>query len=398
MNAMRRLAANFSELFCCNCEAFDNESVRNLHCGFSESLTCRGCEYCHRPSVRTHQYGFQEAERWSGSYTYYCPKGLTFCTFVGESDEGKICGIILGPCILGEPQDLSLAGTSVAFNWGLGSLPVFTPQQMNNLSGIGLMSVRGVTAGRAGHRSAYDQSEFLNELYGLRGQVEQGDRDYSYILHVEERIKSMIKSMDAEGAQKLLNDMVGRIYLQCHFDLDEVKTRCIELAAVLSRTAIDGGVEMGRIFHFSTGFLRQVNEVKSIDELCEWMSDILHSFMDAMFDFSKIKHADAVYKTMSYIRIHWQERPTLEDISRSVFLSKSYLSMLFKQETGMGISTFLNQVRIEHSKELLTTTGMSLAAIATECGFNDQSYYTKVFQKCVGISPKKYRSKQVSVQ
>ena len=67
--------------------------------------------------------------------------------------------------------------------------------------------------------------------------------------------------------------------------------------------------------------------------------------------------------------------------------------MLVKQETGIGISEFTNQVRIEHSKKLLTTTDLSIAAIASECCFHDQSYYTKVFQKMVGVSPKKYRDR-----
>ncbi len=374
----------------CGCRGTAPSEVEELLCGFSLSAVCRACPLRADAGVRTHQYGFQEAGRWGDSYVYYCPKGLTFCAFLaGPGREG----MILGPVILGELQDLLLEGESPAFRAGAAALRCFPPERMGSLIEVGLAAVRGAALGQ-GRQSDYDQGDFLNALYVIQAQYPL-DGDYSYIPRAEEEMRTLVRNMDQPGVQRLLNELLGRIYLQSYCNLDEVKTRCVELIVVLSRTVTDAGVEMGRLFHFSTDFLRQISSLQTIDALCEWMSEVLHSFMDAAFRFAGIKHADAVYKTMQYIRSNWRDRPSLDEIARHAYLSKSYLSMLFKQETGVGISEYINQVRIDHSKKLLAGTDMSIAAIAAECGFHDQSYYTKVFQKMAGLSPKKYRNQRV---
>jgi len=390
---MERLAANVQKLFSCPCRAVDAESAKTLLCGFSETPACAACPYRADPEQRTHQYGLKEAVRWGGSYIYYCPKGLTFSAFLSDGAEGN--GLIVGPVILGEPQDIGLDEENRAFLAGVWKLCVFSPERIGCLNEVVLLASAGADS-RVERDRTYDQAAFLNELYTIRGQLQQTDQqtDVGYILRSEEEMKTLVRNMDKPGVQKLLNELLGRVYLQSYYNLDEVKARCIELVVVLSRTVTGAGAEMGQIFHFSPDFLRRISGFTTIDSLCAWMSEILHDFIDTLFSYSSIKHADAVYKTMSYIRAHWRERPSLEDIASHVYLSRSYLSMLFKQETGIGISEFINRVRIEQSKNMLTSTELSIAAIASECCFHDQSYYTKVFQRVVGVSPKKYRDKQ----
>ena len=72
-------------------------------------------------------------------------------------------------------------------------------------------------------------------------------------------------------------------------------------------------------------------------------------------------------------------------------MSRSYLSKLFKDETGYSLFSYINHVRIEKSKELLLNDTISLVDVAGLCGFEDQSYFTKVFKKETGISPKRFR-------
>ena len=81
----------------------------------------------------------------------------------------------------------------------------------------------------------------------------------------------------------------------------------------------------------------------------------------------------------------------LEEIAASTYLSKTYLSSLFKKETRYSISEYINIVRIERSKSLLMEENLSIIEIANLCGFEDQSYFTKVFKNIVGITPKKFR-------
>ena len=72
-------------------------------------------------------------------------------------------------------------------------------------------------------------------------------------------------------------------------------------------------------------------------------------------------------------------------------LHPAYFSSIFKQCSGSSFKEYLNMVRVEESKRLLSNTEYSIIDIAVACGFDDQSYFSKVFKKYTGMSPKQYR-------
>ena len=85
------------------------------------------------------------------------------------------------------------------------------------------------------------------------------------------------------------------------------------------------------------------------------------------------------------------EKITLEDVAAEIFLSSAYFSKIFKEQTGFNFSQYLNKLRIEKSKSLLRNSRLPLVDIAGMVGYEDQSYFTKVFKKITGNSPGKYR-------
>ena len=78
-------------------------------------------------------------------------------------------------------------------------------------------------------------------------------------------------------------------------------------------------------------------------------------------------------------------------MARRVYLSPAYFSRVFKEETGEAFTAYLNRVRIDRSKELLRHKSIRLTDIALLVGFEDQSYYSKLFKKLEGISPLRFR-------
>lgn len=83
-------------------------------------------------------------------------------------------------------------------------------------------------------------------------------------------------------------------------------------------------------------------------------------------------------------------------LAEAVYLTTSYLSGLFKKETGTNISKYIRTVRIEASRELLRDTRLQLREVAQSIGYSDANYYAKIFRKEVGISPSEYRERQLS--
>lgn len=82
---------------------------------------------------------------------------------------------------------------------------------------------------------------------------------------------------------------------------------------------------------------------------------------------------------------------SLKSVAEAVGLSPAYLSALFKKETGQNLSEYLTQVRIEHSKELLCRTNKLIYEVADAVGFRDYRYFSQIFKKHVGQTPKQFQ-------
>ncbi|MDU1845401.1 MAG: PocR ligand-binding domain-containing protein [Niallia nealsonii] len=92
-----------------------------------------------------------------------------------------------------------------------------------------------------------------------------------------------------------------------------------------------------------------------------------------------------------YIFKNKGEKFSQHKIADLCHISSSYFSRLFVKETGMNFSTFISLQKIEWSKQLLEKTGLSIAQISDELGFNEPGYYIKIFKKYENVTPNVYR-------
>lgn len=110
---------------------------------------------------------------------------------------------------------------------------------------------------------------------------------------------------------------------------------------------------------------------------------------------SKVQREDisnyVIKKAINYIREHYQEGITLEEMSGELDITPEYLSTLFTREVGIKFSVFLKQFRISHAKRLLRGTDKKIYEIAQEVGYSDSKYFQRVFKEEIGVSPGEYR-------
>lgn len=99
-----------------------------------------------------------------------------------------------------------------------------------------------------------------------------------------------------------------------------------------------------------------------------------------------------VREATKYIKNNFMENLTLANVADHVHLNASYLSMLFKKETGQNYMAFLTDCRIEEAKKLLKDSSMSVAEICYAVGYTDKKHFSRLFIKNVGIRPTAYRS------
>lgn len=92
-----------------------------------------------------------------------------------------------------------------------------------------------------------------------------------------------------------------------------------------------------------------------------------------------------------YIGEHYREALTLDDVSAIAGLSPTYLSTVFKKDTGMTFLEYLSKVRMDMAKQLLKETTCTVADICERVGYSDVRYFTKIFTKYSGLKPNEYR-------
>lgn len=92
-----------------------------------------------------------------------------------------------------------------------------------------------------------------------------------------------------------------------------------------------------------------------------------------------------------YIHAHFQEQISVESLAESLHLNRSYLSTLFRAHSGMSIMQYLQHYRILHAITLLERSNKSIKEIASDVGFSDAMYFSRLFKKHTGMTPSEYR-------
>lgn len=110
-------------------------------------------------------------------------------------------------------------------------------------------------------------------------------------------------------------------------------------------------------------------------------------FLRLCFKAGRSRHSDLVDEVVLFVFENYMKRITLEELAEHVNFSVSYISRVFMREIGVSVTAFINRVRIERAKGLLMNKSIPLVDIANLSGFEDQSYFSKVFRKVVGVPP-----------
>jgi two-component system response regulator YesN len=352
------------------------------------------------------RYGLSQAERFGGCYVYLCPSSLFFLSAVVRLDAASAGSLAAGPALLVDREEI-LAETrpcaegAAAFAAALDALPALEPRRAKALADI-LAALAAAAGGELEGRAdpeavaAFDEaraSERLREIRAAWGSEEgaglRGARGYPF--HKERELLAMVASGDGSGARGLLNEILGSVFFEGSGELEEVRARALEIAALLSRAAFEGGALPEELFGASEDFMRRVSSSGSVDEIAARLAGVLGRFADSVMPLGGARHAQALRRARRAIRERLAEDLRLEDAAREAGLSPSYFSAVFKAETGEGFAACLAAARVARAKELLKEPSIPLVEVAGMVGFHDQSYFGRVFKSLVGMTPGRYR-------
>ena len=216
-----------------------------------------------------------------------------------------------------------------------------------------------------------------------------------YPMKKEKELVARIKLDDRIGAKTILNKLVGEILFENSENGDVRKARILELIVVISRAAVEAGANMEKLLGLNYKYICELSEINEEETLYKWMIKVFSSFMEEVSNSSNKKNMAIVERAMKCMRTNYNKNLTLGKIAKAACVNTYYLSHLFKKELGMTVVDYLTKVRIEEAKRLLQNDRMSIIEIALEVGYEDQSYFSKVFKKSEHTTPMTYRKKNL---
>ncbi len=188
--------------------------------------------------------------------------------------------------------------------------------------------------------------------------------------------------LDSEGVGILSRNLVTN--MKYHF---------VITTAMITRLCQQKGMELEQAFRLSDFYIRKLDDVHAIDDIHKLHDVMVMDFTEKMrrlrLNDTNSKHVNAC---KAYIYAHIKTRITIEDLADELGVSSSYLSRLFKKETGSAISTYIREQKIEMAKNLLRYSDCSIIDIANRLSFSSQSHFIQQFRETVGMTPKKYRN------
>ena len=174
--------------------------------------------------------------------------------------------------------------------------------------------------------------------------------------------------------------------------VQNTKNYCIIMNTLLRKAAENGGVHPVYLDTQSSAFAHKIEKMTSSAEASSLMTDMFRSYCRLVRKHSMKHYSPPIQKVVAAIDFDLTANLTLSSLATMQNISPSYLSALFKQEVGKTLTEYVNSKRIERAMQLLETTRLQVQTIAQNCGILDVHYFSKIFKKTTGMTPKEYRA------
>lgn len=136
--------------------------------------------------------------------------------------------------------------------------------------------------------------------------------------------------------------------------------------------------------------LKKIPTSENISELKGWLERLLESIQQSP---GQKRYSEMVQQVLDILAERYMEDLTVKSVAEELHVNAVYLGQLFKKETERSFAQFLNQIRMKKAQNLLLYTTDTINEIAEETGYNNTNYFSKMFKKLNGLSPKEFRDK-----
>lgn len=208
-----------------------------------------------------------------------------------------------------------------------------------------------------------------------------------------EKGSSILKAGDSAKMESFVRQLFSQLAASRNASLRYCRNVCMQLALL-------GSGLLDELEMHNEEWLRRDLELSERISRLETMEDLenaLNAYFAALCEAVRSKRDSRlsylVDRIRQYVAANYAQEINIEDIAKHVYLTSTYVCLLFKQETGETINDYVTKVRMEQAKAMLADLKYKLYDISRAVGYNDSSYFSKVFKRYTGLTPTEYRGK-----
>lgn len=375
-----------------------------------------GCDFCRKAGAGREEkllkscrqkmaQAVEESFRWGEGYITTCPLGFVLFAVPIVQHKKLRGGFISGFAIFAEMKEDFAEEVSVNLaKFGAAARPL----------GLKAKGIRNISLKKA--KEAVSQLMSLTQKYEMNDLAFLKERNEKYvqqykianfleklkrenpdiarkILDKQDEIIQKVKLGDRAGAREILNEFLGTIFFESGMNFEVIKVRIIELIVMISRAAIEAGVGAQELLGLNYSYLTELSKVTDLEELLFKVTRVLENFIAKVSLGKEKKRKVRCQRMRDFIHRNFTRKITAQDVAKEAGLSVGRALHLFREETGMALTGYINKMKVDYGKYLLLNSDIQLAELADQLGYYDQSHFTKNFKKYEKITPSHFRLK-----
>jgi len=198
-----------------------------------------------------------------------------------------------------------------------------------------------------------------------------------------------VRTFDEPRALLALEDFFRKDSGAAQLQPDELTAIGTQLFAILSFTLYESGIRLDDELSL-TDLTKELGQLEDAQQWKAWVADKVNRICSRYTPNENLKHKETVEYIIQYIHEHYAENIHLQDLANQVYISKNYLSTIFRQFTGETFGDYLTRVRMEKAKSMVLEKKLLIAEIAERVGYRNVPYFTTLFKKHTGRSPTEF--------
>ncbi|GLC81589.1 response regulator [Lacrimispora brassicae] len=205
---------------------------------------------------------------------------------------------------------------------------------------------------------------------------------------LKKELTGIIRHNDRDGFSNIMNQII-QLFTQCKPSRSQAVNACSNLYYFITFLLEEREEQNFPYILDVAGQLNRLSDLSAVTGWLEEFRDQVAKVLEACKESRKDKYIELV---LEYIREHYREKITLNQMSSLLNISQGHLSSTFKKHMGKNFSDYVTEVKIEKAKEMIGSYQYMMYEISDMLGFDTQYYFSAVFKKITGYTPKEYEN------